>query len=129
MWTVPGGDIKEQKMEGSVGRERNNGLLSSSAVTAALKRICRKTNMTGRITSHSGRKGAAVSALISRVPIVVIQSLGLWGNIDTLQSYLGKAIRENYGVLELIDDIRGWRDKSNIRIANSERRDLSMCQN
>ena len=77
--------------------------LSSSSITSALKRACKRTGIDHRITAHSGRKGAAVCALFAGIPLVVIQSLGLWANIDSLQAYLGKAVREKYGVLGLLE--------------------------
>lgn len=81
--------------------------LSSASVTSALKQVCKKTRTSGRITSHSARKGAAVSTLMAGIPLVVIQSLGLWACADSLQSYLGRAVREKLGVLEIIDGAGG----------------------
>lgn len=74
---------------------------TSSEVTRILKGILRKVRLNKRITAHSGRKGGAVEALLVGVPIMVIQAWGLWGSVDTLLSYLGKAVCENCGVLEI----------------------------
>lgn len=82
--------------------------LTSAAVTTALKQLARKTGMSGRISAHSARKGSAVTALVAGVPVVVIQSLGLWACVDSLQAYLGKAVRERFNVLELIDNVETW---------------------
>ena len=80
--------------------------LTSAAVTTALKRICKKAKVEARITSHSARKGSAVSALISGIPVVVIQSFGMWACLDSLQAYLGRAVRERFNILELIKRYR-----------------------
>ena len=76
--------------------------ITSAEVTAELKRVTKKVHMKCKITSHSGRKGAAVEALIAGVPVVVIQSLGLWKCLDSLQAYLGSALREQFCVLDLL---------------------------
>lgn len=78
-------------------------MLSSAQITNALKRICGKRHMAQRITAHSGRKGAAVAALLAGVPVIAIQGLGLWKCLDSLQAYLGKSVREQFGVLQLIE--------------------------
>lgn len=78
-------------------------LLSSSEVTQALRRVTLKLQMVCRITSHSGRKGAAVAALLSGTPLVVIQSLGLWSCVDSLQAYVGKTVRENFCALNFME--------------------------
>ena len=82
--------------------EDGDRIMSSSGVTGALKKVLKKIKMHVRVTSHSGRKDAAVTALISGVPVSVIQAFGLWKCQDSLQSYLGKAVREKYCMLDLI---------------------------
>lgn len=84
------------------GQQGEDTYISSSEVTQALKRLTLKLGIACRITSHSGRKGAAVAALLSGVPLVVIQSLGLWQCIDSLQAYVGKTLRENFCVLDFL---------------------------
>ena len=79
---------------------------TSTEVTKALKRVAEKMHLRCNITSHSGRKGAAVAGLVAGVPITVIQALGAWKCLESMQSYLGKAIRENYGILELLGHSR-----------------------
>ena len=76
--------------------------VTSSDVTNALRRVTNKMNMICRITAHSGRKGAAVAAVLAEVPLVVVQSLGLWRCIDSLQAYLGEALRQEFCVLDLL---------------------------
>ncbi len=75
----------------------------SPEVTQALKRVTKKMQMECRITAHSGRKGAAVAAVLAGVPLVVVQSLGIWRCINSLQSYLGRSLREEVGVLDLLN--------------------------
>ena len=76
--------------------------ISSSDVTRELKNVTRKLNLNCRITAHSGRKGAAVAALLAGVPLVIIQSLGLWKCVDSLQAYIGEALRREFGILDLL---------------------------
>ena len=77
--------------------------LSSSDITGALKQAMRKMGITQRVTAHSGRKGAAVEALIAGASIVSIQALGVWKCVDSLQAYVGKAVRERFSVLDIIE--------------------------
>lgn len=85
-----------------------------------MRRVTKKLKMSCRITAHSGRKGAAVAVLLSGVPLVVIQSLGLWRCLDNLQAYLGEALRQQFGVLDfLADNSEGdWRNlyKRDVRL-------------
>lgn len=76
--------------------------VTSSEVTHALRRVTKKLKMLCRITAHSGRKGAAVAALLAGVPLVVIQSLGLWRCVDSLQAYLGESLRQEFCVLDFL---------------------------
>lgn len=94
--------------------------LTSAAVTAALKQLSKKTGMSARITAHSARKGSAVAALVAGVPVVVIQSLGLWACVDSLQAYLGRAVRERFNVLELIDHAEPWEREWNRQRSDEE---------
>lgn len=93
--------------------------VTSSDVTHALKRVTRKLKMMCRITAHSGRKGAAVAALLAGVPLVVIQSLGLWRCIDSLQAYLGESLRQEFCVLDFLkrgaSSARQFTDKAGAR--------------
>lgn len=77
--------------------------LTTAQVSSALARVTKKAGIQARISAHSARKGAAVLALLNGVPIVAIQGLGLWKCVDSLQAYLGRAVRESLGVLSLID--------------------------
>lgn len=79
---------------------------TSAEVTKALKRVAKKVQLRCKLTSHSARKGAAVAALVAGVPIAVIQALGAWKCLESMQSYLGRAIRENYGILEILEHTR-----------------------
>lgn len=83
-------------------REDKDAAITSSEVTAALKRLTRKLQLKCRVTAHSGRKGAAVTALLAGIPVVVIQAFGLWKGVESLQAYLGKAVRERFCILDLV---------------------------
>ena len=75
---------------------------STASVTERLKRVTRKLGLAARITAHSARKGAAVEALLAGVPIPVIQALGGWRSADTLQAYVGEAVRRTIPLLEIL---------------------------
>lgn len=77
--------------------------LTTAQISSAVARAAKKAGISTRVSSHSARKGAAVLALLSDVPVVAIQGLGLWKCMDSLQAYLGRAIRENFSVLELVE--------------------------
>ena len=81
--------------------------LSSSDITRTLKKITSKLRLNCRITAHSSRKGAAVAAILAGVPLVIIQSLGVWKCIDSLQAYVGKTIREEFCVLDFLGGNNG----------------------
>ena len=72
---------------------------STASVTERLKRLTRKLGLAARITAHSARKGAAIEALLAGVPIPVIQALGGWRSADTLQAYVGEAVRRTIPLL------------------------------
>lgn len=76
--------------------------LSSAQVTKSLRKLMKTLHIQQRITAHSGRKGAAVSALLAGVPVAAIQALGAWKSADSMQAYLAKAVREEFSVLDLL---------------------------
>lgn len=82
--------------------ESGSTVLTSSEVTKDLKRLMRSIGMNRRVTAHSGRKGAAVTALLAGVPVPAIQALGAWKREDSLQAYLAKSVREQFSVMELV---------------------------
>ena len=75
--------------------------LSSSAVSSSLRSALKKLGVSRRVTSHSGRKGAAVESLLAGVPVVAIQAFGGWQNIATLERYVGEALRKNIALGDL----------------------------
>lgn len=81
---------------------RKGRQLETTKITARLKRASKKLGIAARITSHSARKGAAVEALLAGVPVPVIQALGGWKDINTLQAYLGEAVRRTTSVLDVL---------------------------
>lgn len=81
---------------------------STSSITALLKRITAKVGIRARITAHSARKGAAVEALLAGVPLPVIQALGGWSDVNTLQAYIAEAIRRSTSLMGVL---RGRRRK------------------
>lgn len=80
--------------------------LSSSAVSASLKSALKKLGVSRRVTSHSGRKGAALESLLTGIPVVAIQAFGGWRNVASLERYVGEALRRNIALGDL------WRHKT-----------------
>ena len=77
--------------------------IETTEVTVTLKSIARLLGMKCRITAHSARKGAAVSALLRGVPIPIIQAFGAWKSLESLQYYIGKAVREKLCWLDVVE--------------------------
>ena len=55
-----------------------------------------------RLTAHTARKGAAVEALMRGVPLPVIQALGGWKDLNTLQAYIGEAVRRTTSLIDIL---------------------------
>ena len=68
-------------------KENKDEPMSSSVVSTLLKGITKKIRSVKRVAAHSARKGAAVEALLSGLPIVTIQSFGGWQDMRTLERY------------------------------------------
>lgn len=83
-------------------RKESELVLSSSAVSQRLKRVMRKLGNSDRVTSHSGRKGSALEALLMGVPMVAIQSWGAWKDLRTLERYVGDALRRNVSLGDIL---------------------------
>ena len=83
-------------------KENADKPMSSSTVSNLLRRIMKKIRSTKRVTAHSARKGAAVEALLSGLPIVTIQSFGGWQDMRTLERYLGDSVRRNVAWMDLL---------------------------
>ena len=85
---------------------------TTSSITSLLKRITTKVGIRARITAHSARKGAAVEALLAGVPLPVIQALGGWSDVNTLQAYIAEAIRRS---TSLVGVLKGRRRRKGVR--------------
>ena len=86
-------------------KEGEKATLSSSTVSKKLKEVMMKLNLDRRVTAHSGRKGAAVQALLQGVPVVAIQSFGAWKDLRTLEVYVGEALRRSIALGDLLAPI------------------------
>lgn len=73
-------------------------------ITMLLKKVTGKLKISNRITSHSARKGAAVEAVLAGVPLPVVQALGDWKDINSLQVYIGDSIRRCTALLGILKD-------------------------
>lgn len=71
-------------------------------ITSALKTAIKKLGIGKRITAHSARKGAAVELLLNGAPISVIRAWGIWAQLESLEAYLGRTIREEVPVLRFM---------------------------
>lgn len=65
----------------------------TSTITRRLKELATKLGANIRISAHAARKGAAVEAVLAGIPLPVVQALGTWQDINTLQAYIGEAVR------------------------------------
>lgn len=86
---------------------RGGKQLSTAKITAKLRKVSLKLGFNIRLTAHSARKGAAVEALLAGVPLPVIQALGAWKDLNTLQAYIGEAVRRTTPLLSLLGNRKG----------------------
>ena len=68
--------------------------MGTQTVTRALKSLTQKLGIKTRVTAHSARKGSAVELILNGIPLVVVKAWGIWANLDTLEAYIGRTIRE-----------------------------------
>ena len=94
--------IREHKKYLFTMKENGDSPVTTQQVTSALKGLTRKFGMKERITAHSARKGAAVEVLFAGAPLVAIKAWGVWSQLDSLEAYLGKTIRQQVPVLQFI---------------------------
>lgn len=80
--------------------ESSNLPISTGNITKSLKNLTRRLGIEKRITAHSARKGAAVELILRGIPLVAIKAWGTWANLDTLETYVGKAIREEVALMD-----------------------------
>lgn len=83
---------------------KSGGPPETATITRHLKKLGKKVNCGTRLTSHSARKGAAVEAVLNGVPIPVVQALGGWKDLNSLQAYIGEAIRRTTPLLEMLGE-------------------------
>lgn len=83
----------------------------TSKVTKRLKELGRRLGGGMRITAHNARKGAAVEAVLAGTPLPVVRALGGWANINTLQAYVGEAIRRTTSLGEVLGETKAERKK------------------
>lgn len=83
--------------EGTKGRPPE-----TASITSLLGRLGKKLGLEARITSHSARKGAAVEALKAGVPLPIIQALGAWKDANSMQAYIGEAVRRSTALMDLL---------------------------
>lgn len=76
---------------------------STASSTGHLRDVTRRLGIPARVTAHSARKGAAVEALLAGTPLPVIQALGGWRDINTLQAYIGEAVRRTTSLLHNLE--------------------------
>lgn len=74
----------------------------TSSITSLLGRLSKKLGLEARITSHSARKGAAVEALKAGVPLPIIQAMGAWKDANSMQAYIGEAVRRSTALMDLL---------------------------
>lgn len=83
---------------------------TTATITRRLKKVSSKVGIRTRVTAHSARKGAAVEAVLAGVPLPVIQALGGWKDLNTLQAYIGESVRRSTPLLEILG--RGGRART-----------------
>ena len=82
----------------------------TASVTRKLRKLGKRLGGGLRITAHSARKGAAVEAVLAGTPLPIVQALGGWANINTLQAYIGEAIRRTTSLADVLErrgEVRG----------------------
>lgn len=75
----------------------------TASVTRRLRKLGKRLGGGLRITAHSARKGAAVEAVLAGTPLPIVQALGGWANINTLQAYVGEAIRRTTSLADVLE--------------------------
>lgn len=91
---------------------------TTATITRRLKKVTEKVGVKTRVTAHSARKGAAVEAVLAGVPMPVIQALGGWKDLNTLQAYIGESVRRSTPLLEIL----GIRRKTRMKEGTTKRR-------
>ena len=93
----------EKGPEDLLFKNQPGGVLEAARVRDQLRRVVVKLGMNLRLTTHAARKGAAVESVLAGAPLPVVQAWGSWESIDSLQDYVGKAIRVAISPLEWLN--------------------------
>ena len=76
-------------------REGENDLpVGTQVVIKSLKSLMKKLNINKRVTVHSAHKGSAMEMILRGDPLVIVKVWGIWVSLDTLETYIGRVIRE-----------------------------------
>lgn len=68
--------------------------IKTEEVSKVLGVLAKKLGIGKKVSAHSARKGAAVDMLLLGIPVVIIKAWGTWARLDTLENYVGRAVRE-----------------------------------
>ena len=96
--------IREGKTYLFAWGEDNDLPPETSQLSSALKSATFKLGVDKRITAHSARKGAAVELLLNGTPIPVIRAWGIWAQLESLEAYLGRTLREEVPLLQFMPE-------------------------
>lgn len=99
-------------------RGAGGGPPTTSSISAHLRRIAEGLGIPARITAHSARKGAAVEAVLAGVPLPIVQALGGWRDINSLQAYIGEAVRRSTSLMQCLEGGGGGQEASRWRAAH-----------
>ena len=78
--------------------------MNSARVRDMLQRVVKKIGLKIRLTTHGARKGSAVESVMAGAPLPLLQAWGGWCSIDSLQHYIGSAIRMRISPLEWLEN-------------------------
>lgn len=83
-------------------KSQSGKVWESARIRDLLKSAVQKMGLDIRLTTHAARKGAAVESVMSGAPLPLVQAWGAWESMDSLQDYVGKALRIRISPLEWI---------------------------
>ena len=92
--------VQEGRRKLFTGRDGKG--LKTPTISIRLKNAAQKLGFSIRLSAHSARKGAAVEAASRGIPFPVLQALGAWQNMDSVQSYIGEALRKTTPLMSLL---------------------------
>lgn len=118
-------EVATKQGQTCVFADRRGRIPPTATITRRLKEVARKVGIDARITAHSARKGAAVEALLAGVPLPVIQALGGWKSLDTLQAYVGEAVRRTTPLMDILE-CKGEGTRTKVSAATYKRRGITL---